>query len=164
MLCSRCAQYFTLHTYSIFCVSVFREVKEYNLQEILRRLELSREQFVDLCILLGCDYTGKIRGLGRKKALKMIQEHKKIDAILQVIGSEDKVPPDFDYVTARRQFLSPDVANVNPEGLKWTQPDEEKVCQFLSQEKHIKESRVRSVLEKLHPPKKKAQKKKIQDD
>ncbi|XP_040288874.1 flap endonuclease 1-like isoform X2 [Bufo bufo] len=125
------------------------EVKEYNLQEILKHLNLSREQFVDLCILLGCDYTGKISGLGKKKALKMIQTYKNIEGIQQVIP-QDRIPPDFDYNAARRQFLHPVVKEVKPEDLKWTQPDNNKVRQFLSQEKCLKWSRVGSVLEKLH--------------
>ena len=32
-------------------------------------------QFIDLCILLGCDYLEPIRGIGPKSALKLIKEH-----------------------------------------------------------------------------------------
>ncbi|XP_069813008.1 kinesin-like protein KIFC3 isoform X2 [Dendropsophus ebraccatus] len=129
-------------------------IKEYDLPTILSNLNLSKEQFVDLCILLGCDYTTKIKGLGRKKALEMIQKHKNIEGIIQEIKSEKRTPPDFDYITARRQFLHPVVATVSPNDLKWRKPDEEKVRQFLSGEKHMKEVRVTSVLQKLHPTKK----------
>ncbi|XP_056410890.1 flap endonuclease 1-like [Hyla sarda] len=136
------------------------KVQEYNLDEIWKQLNLSREQFVDLCILLGCDYTSKIKGLGRKKALKMIREYKSIEGIVRV-KSQEQIPPDFDYVTARRQFLSPVVAEVNLEDLKWTKPDDDKIRHFLCREKHMREVRVNSVLQKLHPPKKqKTQKRK----
>ena len=36
------------------------------------RLDISREQFVDLCILMGCDYVGKIKGIGPKKGIKLV--------------------------------------------------------------------------------------------
>ncbi|XP_066434246.1 flap endonuclease 1-like isoform X2 [Eleutherodactylus coqui] len=128
------------------------KVQEYNLPEILKRLKLSREQFVDLCILLGCDYTEKIRGLGRKKAFKMIQQYKSIEGILQVIQPKDRIPPEFDYITARRLFLSPDIKQVDLEDLRWTPPNDEKVLEFLSREKFMKKDRVIKVLKKLHTP------------
>ncbi len=34
---------------------------------------MTQDQFVDLCILLGCDYCDKIKGVGPKNALKLIQ-------------------------------------------------------------------------------------------
>lgn len=32
-------------------------------------------QFIDLCILLGCDYLEPIKGVGPKSALKLIREY-----------------------------------------------------------------------------------------
>jgi flap endonuclease-1 len=32
-------------------------------------------QFVDLCLLLGCDYLEPIKGVGPKSALKLIREY-----------------------------------------------------------------------------------------
>ena len=46
---------------------------EIRLEEMLKSLELSYEQFIDFCILCGCDYTAKIGGIGPVKALKMIK-------------------------------------------------------------------------------------------
>jgi len=37
------------------------EIQEYSLQNILIDLEINYEEFVDLCILCGCDYTCKIK-------------------------------------------------------------------------------------------------------
>lgn len=38
-------------------------------------LNISLEQFTDLCILCGCDYTNSIKGIGPVRALAMIREH-----------------------------------------------------------------------------------------
>ena len=35
-------------------------------------MDLNQEQFVDLCILLGCDYVDKIKGVGPKKAIELV--------------------------------------------------------------------------------------------
>lgn len=32
--------------------------------KVLKELELTEDQFIDLCILCGCDYTAKISGIG----------------------------------------------------------------------------------------------------
>lgn len=39
-------------------------------------------QFIDLCILLGCDYCDKIPGLGPKRALTLIQKHRTIENVV----------------------------------------------------------------------------------
>ena len=48
---------------------------------VLRELNMSREMFVDFCILLGCDYNESIRGKGVVGALKLISKYKSIDNI-----------------------------------------------------------------------------------
>lgn len=62
-------------------------------------LGLTQAEFVDLCILLGCDYCDTIKGVGPKTALKLIREHKNIETILKHLDGkkftipEDWVPP-----------------------------------------------------------------------
>lgn len=42
-------------------------------------------QFIDLCILLGCDYCGTIKGIGPKRAIDLIKQHGSIEEILENI-------------------------------------------------------------------------------
>ncbi len=42
---------------------------------LIENLQLTLRQFIDLCILLGCDYLEPIKGVGPKSALKLIREH-----------------------------------------------------------------------------------------
>ena len=37
-------------------------IEEYDYEKVLEGLTLTADQFVDLCILCGCDYCGSIRG------------------------------------------------------------------------------------------------------
>jgi flap endonuclease-1 len=60
----------------------------------IRGLQLTKEQFVDLCILLGCDYCDTIRGVGPKTALKLIREHGTIEAIVQHLDGTKYTVPD----------------------------------------------------------------------
>lgn len=99
--------------------------------ELFRRpqeLELTQEQFIDLCILMGCDYCGTVRGIGPVRALSLVQKHNSIDKILDSLDTKKyDVPPSWPYAAARDFFINPDVST--PEEvqaiLKWTGPDEE---------------------------------------
>lgn len=57
-------------------------------------LGLNHDQFVDLCILLGCDYCDTIRGVGPKTALKLIREHGSIEGILKKLDRTKYGIPD----------------------------------------------------------------------
>ncbi|XP_028673296.2 probable flap endonuclease 1 homolog [Erpetoichthys calabaricus] len=124
------------------------DVIEYCLPKLLEVLNLTQEQFVDLCILLGCDYCEKIRGLGPKKALTLIQQHKSIEDVLLNINREvHPVPVSWKYHEARRIFLNPDVATAKQQTLNWKEPDEEGLVKFLAHENYVKEERIRKRME-----------------
>ncbi|XP_075776041.1 flap endonuclease 1-like isoform X1 [Pelodiscus sinensis] len=125
------------------------EVEEISLPAVLRKLGLTQEQFVDLCILLGCDYCGKIWRLGPKKALKLLQQHGTIEGVLQNIDlQKHPLPAHWDLEGARRLFLQPEVADPGLVRLEWRDPDVEGLVRFLAHEKHMNEVRVRRRLQK----------------
>ena len=88
--------------------------------KVLEGLEMDMDQFIDLCIILGCDYCEKIRGVGPKSAIKLIQEHKTIEKIIKnVDGKKHSVPENwiFQVEQARTLFKEPDVdKEIKPEG------------------------------------------------
>ncbi|XP_065442481.1 flap endonuclease 1-like isoform X2 [Chrysemys picta bellii] len=119
------------------------EVEEFSLPGILQKLGMTQEQFVDLCILLGCDYCGKIWRLGPKKALKLLQQHGTIEQVLQNIDPQKHpLPANWDLEGARRLFLQPEVADPDRITLEWRDPDPEGLVRFLAHEKHMNELRV----------------------
>ncbi|XP_074799796.1 flap endonuclease 1-like isoform X3 [Natator depressus] len=127
------------------------EVEEFSLPAILQKLGMTQEQFVDLCILLGCDYCGKIWRLGPKKALKLLQQHGTIEQVLQNIDPQKHpLPANWDLEGARRLFLQPEVADPGQITLEWHDPDPEGLVQFLAREKHMNESRVCRRLQRWH--------------
>jgi len=85
-------------------------VKQYNHEAILNELELNHQQFIDLCILMGCDYTSTIKNIGPKRALTLIKEYNNIENIIEKIKSGEKkfkkfdIPETFDYTCARKMF------------------------------------------------------------
>ncbi|XP_033838406.2 probable flap endonuclease 1 homolog [Periophthalmus magnuspinnatus] len=130
------------------------EVIEYSLEKLLQKLELTQKEFVDLCILLGCDYCDKIAGLGPKRALDLIRKHRTIEeVVLHVKKKTHPIPHFWKYKAARKLFL--DQPNTDIPTFFWSEPDEEALVRFLSHEKHIKEEKVRNRLTTFHQKRKK---------
>ena len=48
-------------------------ILEINYTKMLEGMKLNYDQFVDMCILCGCDYTDSVRGVGPKKAYNGIR-------------------------------------------------------------------------------------------
>mmetsp|Transcript_2693 Transcript_2693/g.3694 ORF Transcript_2693/g.3694 Transcript_2693/m.3694 type:complete len:439 (+) Transcript_2693:81-1397(+) len=68
-------------------------ILELDYQKILDELKITHDEFVDLCILCGCDYTENIKGIGPKKALAFIRKYHSIEKIIENLDAKKyKVP------------------------------------------------------------------------
>eukprot|EP00835_Amoeboradix_gromovi_P002884 NODE_174_length_15906_cov_0.510533.p3 type:complete len:342 gc:universal NODE_174_length_15906_cov_0.510533:5802-6827(+) len=121
------------------------EIKEINLAKILEDMRLTQEQFVDLCILLGCDYLKSIKGVGPSTAVSLIKEYGSLEAIVQAKtensgkkGLKFDFPEEWDYKRAQELFLNHDVILAEECDFKWTDPDEEELIKFLVNEKSFR--------------------------
>lgn len=97
-------------------------VTEINLKDVLKELGMNMEEFIDFCILCGCDYCDAIENVGPITAFNLIKEHKTIEQVLKHIEKENKEkleagkqlyvlpsPDNFNYEIARELFKNPDV-------------------------------------------------------
>ncbi|KAI9707053.1 MAG: Elongation of fatty acids protein 2 [Candelina mexicana] len=138
-------------------------IQEIHLDRVLAGLNMEKAQFIDLCILLGCDYVDPVPKIGPNTALKLIREHKTLEAVVASITSDPKskykLPDDWPYADARELFFHPDVRQADhPDcDFKWEAPDIEGLVKFLVQEKGFSEDRVRSACTKLQKNLKSAQ-------
>ena len=123
-------------------------VQEIFLDRALAGLEMDLNQFIDLCILLGCDYVDPVKGIGPKVALSLIKEHKTLENVVEHLekGGKYTLPDDWPYKEARLLFQEPDVRKADePEcEFSWENPDVDGLVKFLVEEKGFSEDRVRS--------------------
>ncbi|KDP23322.1 hypothetical protein JCGZ_23155 [Jatropha curcas] len=133
-------------------------VMEFEIKKILEELNLNMDQFIDLCILSGCDYCDSIRGIGGLTALKLIRQHGCIETILENINRDRyQIPDDWPYQEARRLFKEPLVLTDGEEPeIKWTAPDEEGLIAFLVNENGFNSDRVTKAIEKIKAAKNKS--------
>lgn len=59
-------------------------IQEFSLATLLQELDVNMEQFIDMCILCGCDYASNIRGIGAVRALSLIKQHGSLEKVVQV--------------------------------------------------------------------------------
>ncbi|PHZ09461.1 DNA-repair protein rad2 [Rhizopus microsporus ATCC 52813] len=140
-------------------------IDEINLERALEGMGLTSEQFIDLCILLGCDYTESIKGVGPKSAYNLIKEHKTIDEAIKHLGAKLKegIPKDWNYAEARELFVKPVVTPASEVELSWGTPDVDAVVDFLVREKGFSEDRIRKGCERLAKNLKQATQTRVQD-
>jgi flap endonuclease-1 len=125
-------------------------------------------QFIDLCILLGCDYLEPIPKVGPSTALALIREHKTLEKVVDFINNDPKkkymIPEDWPYQDARELFANPDVRDANhPDcDFKWEAPDVEALVQFLVTDKGFNEDRVRNGAARLTKNLKSAQQSRLE--
>ncbi|XP_034256035.1 flap endonuclease 1-like isoform X1 [Thrips palmi] len=125
-------------------------IQEFHLSKVLEELELTHSEFIDLCILLGCDYCDSIRGIGPKRAIDLIKQHRNIETIIKNLDLKKySLPENWPFQEARRLFMEPQVADPETLQLKWTDPDEEALVKYLCGDKNFNEERVRNGAKKL---------------
>ncbi|KAI9552825.1 hypothetical protein GHT06_020707 [Daphnia sinensis] len=125
-------------------------IKEFHLDKVLQAMSYTMDEFIDLCIMLGCDYCDTIKGIGAKRAKDLIDKHRCIEKVIENLDTKKyAIPEDWPYQEARRLFKNPDVLDPETIDLKWNQPDEEGLVKFLCGDKNFNEERIRGGAKKL---------------
>jgi len=112
------------------------------LGELLSHCELTREQLVDLAILIGTDFNEGVKGIGPKKALSLMREYGEIANLPRSIKEE--ISPDYDKI--RDIFLEP---NIDPDYVvNHGVLREVELCDFLCNQRGFSRERVTRIIEK----------------
>ena len=80
------------------------EITEIKLTDLLKELEFTHDQFVDLCILCGTDYMESVKGIGSMTAYKLIKENKNIENVIYNNKNPIKLENIENYEKVRELF------------------------------------------------------------
>jgi flap endonuclease-1 len=82
---------------------LYRDVKTeiIDSEEMLQSLGVTREQLVDVCMMIGTDFNTGVNGIGPKKGLKLIQKHGSLEKVMEETDIE--IP---EYEEVREIFLN----------------------------------------------------------
>lgn len=119
-------------------------IELFHLRDLLSALDITREQLIDLAILVGTDFNPDgVKGIGPKTAYKLIKKHGNIETILE---NESKIQLDADYEAIREIFLNPVVTEDFE--LNFGSIDFDGVVQFLCEERGFNKERVVNTLKR----------------
>ncbi|MGB8311079.1 MAG: flap endonuclease-1 [Halobacteriota archaeon] len=110
------------------------------LSNVLESLEITREQLIEIGILVGTDFNRGVKGVGPKRALRLVKDSG-IESALQQLDENIR------YEHIKEFFLHPDVTDDYE--LKWNIPDDQHIIEFLCDEHDFSRERVEKVCEKL---------------
>ena len=113
------------------------------LEDFLSRIKITREQLVDLAILIGTDFNEGVKGIGPKKALKLLRKYSKIENLPREI--RDNVPSNYEEI--RKIFLEPEV--IDEYSLGYRDPMENELYEFLCIEKGFSQQRVKRAISRM---------------
>ncbi len=124
--------------------SVYVDVKPeiIELEKGLGALGISREQLVDIALLVGTDYNEGIKGIGPKKALKLIKKHGSIEGALNELNTDIK-----NLAEIKALFLAPGVTSDYE--LRWKKSDSAAIIKFLCAQHDFSDARVSKAVERL---------------
>ena len=122
---------------------IYRDVKTEFIDtgEYLDALGVTREQLVDVCILMGTDFNPGISGIGPKKGLKLIKDHGDLEGAMRHLNTD--IP---NYEEIRKIFLNGTYSD--DYSLKPREIDRAAVVEFMTSYDFSKD-RVESALSKI---------------
>ena len=110
----------------------------------LEALGITREQLIDVGILIGTDFNPDgFERVGPKTAIKMIREYGKLEDVTQIQEQLEMI----DYNAIRKIFLKPEVAMVDK--IEFGEVRYDDIINYLSNERSFSRDRVNSSLNRL---------------
>ena len=135
-------------------VKIKDSISIFHLDEILKSLELDYDQFVEVCILCGCDYCPNIQKIGCLTAYKLIKTHGSIDEFLKFNQNKKKydIPEDYKdkYETSKHLFhIFKGKINIKELDIHSSTIDYERLFNYLRDKVEIQESKLQQSFEKI---------------
>jgi len=120
-----------------------------DLDAVLQGFELTYDEFLDLCILCGCDYCENIPRVGNKTAYTLIKKHRSIESILPAVKN---IPDDYEtkYKESRELFkMYHDKLDLQQLSIHHSNWDLEKLYTFLVNDSSMSEKKVHNTFKKM---------------
>ena len=138
--------------------NVYIEVKPemIELDKALKELKISREQLIEMGILIGTDFNEGVKGIGPKKALQHISQKPLKEWI-----KDGKFSFEVDFEVLKKIFLKPEITKSYK--LDWKPYSPELLIEILHEKHDFSKERIENALEKLEKSRGAKDQKSLQD-
>jgi len=114
------------------------------LDTFLSTHEITRQQLVEIAVLIGTDFNEGLKGIGPKTALNLIKNYGEIENLPSEIESALEAQ---NYLEVKRFFLEPEVTTDYT--LNYSELHEEGLYDFLCDQRDFSRERVETVIERM---------------
>ena len=105
---------------------------EIELVNILDKLNFTHEQFIELCVLFGCDYCPNIIGINFSKIFEIYCKHKNIEnTLIEIKATGYSCSNILHYINAKNYFMNPIHKQIHQHQLKIKKPRISKIIKLL---------------------------------
>lgn len=105
---------------------------EIELDKVLEKLNLTYDQFIELCILFGCDYCPNLSDVKVNEIYSVYSKCKSIEKTLEELKTRGyAIPEKFEYKEAKEYFANSSHNPVKPEAIKMKKPETDKLLNLL---------------------------------
>jgi len=125
-----------------------KQILEVSLERALEQLNISMDQFIDFCILSGCDYCDTLKGVGPSTAIRLLIQHGSLEKVIEELGPE-KVPANFRYQAARDFFRECEAVDTSKVEFEFKEPDFDGLTSYLVDQWSFDKERVARYVERL---------------
>ena len=114
------------------------------LDKFLSNNEITREQLIDIAVLIGTDFNEGVKGIGPKTALNIIKNYGKIENLSSEIKETLETQ---NYREVRKFFLEPKVTTGYT--LRYGELQEDELYRFLCDQRDFSHERVETVIQRM---------------
>jgi flap endonuclease-1 len=114
------------------------------LNKLLKSYGITREQLVDMAILIGTDFNEGVKGIGPRTALSLVQKHGNIENLPSEIRSKVEAQ---NHEAVRTFYMQPDITEDYT--TKYVEMHEDGLYEFLCGQRDFSQSRVETVAQRM---------------
>ena len=123
-------------------------VSVFSLEKILQGFNMNYDQFVELCILSGCDYCGTIPRIGNVRAFAGIHKHSNATNFINSLDPNN-IPENYQEKLTKAKSLFIDI-NFKEEQIIESIRDEDELVKYLIEDCNMSVNRVQNALKKIN--------------
>lgn len=132
--------------------SIMKKPIEINLKDILNTLQLNQDQFIELCILFGCDYCPGITDAKQEIIFNTYKKHLNIVDTIADLRAQGFYIPNIEievYKVAKEYFKESIHYDINEKVINMNKPDTNRLLELLVGKWSFIKNRVKYKVEKL---------------
>ncbi len=127
------------------------DIEYISLSKFLDKFDITREQLIEMGILIGTDFFPGVKGIGQHKALELIKKYETLETIIKsnVLPPKNNLVSNLDLIEQAKTIFSTPTIKKDYPTLKWEKIEYDKIEELLVEQHNFSKNRVINALDRL---------------